>query len=422
MFKGYAKGGSVSLSGTRRTRREFLRTAAAAVAAPYVLTSTALGAGGRPAASERIVMGAIGVGGRGTGDMNGFLGSSEVQVVAVCDVVGSKRDAAKNLVDQKYGDQGCAAHNDFREILVRPDIDAVMIATPDHWHAVIAIEAMKNGKDVFCEKPETLTVREGRAMVQTARRLGRVFSGGSQRVWGDYNNLHKKVRAGAIGDLKELWVNCGGPSNICNLPEEPIPPGLDWDLWLGPAPWAPFNRGRLHFRPWRDYSGGGMTDWGAHGFGGALFCAQLQYTGPVAVYPPDGKEHERLTVEFANGIRMYHTGGWGGVLSVRGTKGELPDRGMRGEAMKSAAAHNVQIPNYKGKGGLIGDFLYCVKTRERPFRDIEVAHRTVTVCHLANIAYWIGRSIKWDPVKEEIIGDAEATRWLDRPKREPWRI
>ncbi|MBE3096880.1 MAG: Gfo/Idh/MocA family oxidoreductase [Planctomycetes bacterium] len=404
------------------SRRSLLRGALAAAAAPYVITSFSLAGTDRPAPSNRRTVGCVGVGGRGSGDMRGFLSHEEVQVVAVCDVVESKRLAAKSTVEGHYGSQGCAAVNDFREVVARPDLDIVMIGTPDHWHALISIEAMKNGKDVFCEKPETLTIREGRAMVETARRLGRVFSGGSQRVWEDYNYLHKMVRAGEIGDLKELWVNCGGPSNLCNLPEEPIPPGVDWDLWLGPAPGAPYNRGRLNFRPWRDYSGGGMTDWGAHGFGGALFCAQLQYTGPVAVYPPDGKEHERLTVEFANGIRMYHTGGWGGVLSVRGTKGELPDRGMGGKAMKSAPAPNIQIPNYRGRGGLIGDFLYCVKTRERPFRNIEAAHRTVTVCHLGNIAYWIGRPIKWDPVKEEIIGDAEAARWLDRPKRAPWRI
>jgi hypothetical protein len=407
---------------TAVSRRSLLRGALAAAAAPYVITSFSLAGEDRPAPSNRLATGCVGIGGRGSSDMRGFLSHDEVQVVAVCDVVDSKRQAAKSTVDGHYGNFGCAAVNDFRDVLRRPDIDVVMIATPDHWHALISIEAMKHGKDVFCEKPETLTVREGRAMVDTARRLARVFSGGSQRVWEDYNYFHRMVRAGEIGDVREVWVNCGPPSNLCNLPEEPIPPGTDWDLWLGPAPWAPFNRGRLTFRPWRDYSGGGMTDWGAHGFGGALFCCQLQYTGPVAVYPPDGKDHPLLTVEFANGIRMYHTGGWGGVLSMRGTKGELPARGISGKGVKSAPAPNVPIPNYRGRGGLIGDFLYCVKTRERPFRDIEVAHRTVTVCHLSNIAYWLNRPLKWDPVKEEIIGDAEASRWLDRPKRTPWHI
>jgi len=404
------------------TRRSLLKSALAAAAAPYAITSFSLAGTDRPAPSNRLAVGCVGLGGRGTSDMRGFLSFDEVQVVAACDVRQASREAAKSTVNQRYGGEGCAAVNDFRDVVTRPDIDVVMIGTPDHWHALVSIAAMKNGKDVFCEKPETLTIREGRQMVEVARRYGRVFSGGSQRVWEDYNFFHRMVRAGAIGDVREVWVNCGGPSNICSLPEEPIPPGLDWDLWLGPAPGAPFNPGRLNFRPWRDYSGGGMTDWGAHGFGGALFCCQLHETGPVAVYPPDGRDHPLLTVEFANGIRMYHTGGWGGVLSMRGTKGEIPDRGMGRKAVKSAPAPNITIPNYRGKGGLIGDFLHCVRTRERPFRDIEVAHRTVTVCHLGNIAYWLNRPLKWDPVKEEIIGDAEAGRWLDRPKRAPWRI
>jgi len=199
----------------------------------------------------------------------------------------------------------------------------------------------------------------------------------------------------------------------------PVPAGLDWDLWLGPAPWVPFNRARLNFRAWRDYSGGGMTDWGAHGFGGAMFACGVHETGPVEVIPPDGKDHPQLTFRFANGLRMYHGGGWGGILSFRGTKGEIPARGPK-DGQK--AAPDIYIPNYKGRGGIMGDFVHCVRTRERPFRDIAVAHRTVTLCHLGNIAYWLRRPLKWDPAKEEIVGDAEAGRWLDRPKRSPWRL
>ncbi|MBE3123400.1 MAG: Gfo/Idh/MocA family oxidoreductase, partial [Planctomycetes bacterium] len=295
----------------------------------------------------------------------------------------------------------------------------LLCATPDHWHAIVSITAMKNGKDVYCEKPETLTVREGRQMVEVARRYGRVFSGGSQRVWGDYNWFHKMVRGGAIGQVKEVWVGCGGPSNICALPEEPIPEGLDWDMWLGPAPYEPFNRGRLNFRPWRDYSGGGMTDWGAHNFGGALFCCNLQNTGPVEIHPPGG-EYKQLTYKFANGILMHHGGGWDGNMCYKGTEGEIPFRD--GRESKRTVPPGIVIQNYRGKGGIFGDFLHCVRTRERPFRDIEVGHRTVTVCHLGNITYWLNRPIKWDPEKEEIIGDPEAARWLDRPKRAPWRI
>ena len=401
----------------RITRRGFLgRVAAATAAAPLVVRSKAFGA------NDRIVMGFVGMGGQGRGDMGGFLGFKEVQAVAVCDVYAPFREQAKSMVDGRYNNHDCAAVGDFREITTRPDIDAVFCATPDHWHALITVDALRNGKDVYCEKPETLTIREGRVMVDTARRYGRVFSGGSQRVWEDYNWFHRMLRGGIIGQVKEAWVSVGGPSGDCYLPEEPVPEGMDWDRWLGPAPYRPYNRA-LHpfnWRNFRDYSGGGMTDWGAHGFGGTLFCMGLHETGPVEVHPPDGKDFKQLTYIFANGVRMYHGGAWGGnLMSYRGTEGELPARGTQ---WGQAQPPNIFIQSYRGRGGIFGDFLHCVKTRQRPFRDIEIAHRTVTVCHLGNIAYWLKRPLKWDPVKEEIIGDPEAARWLDRPKREPWTL
>jgi hypothetical protein len=397
-------------------RRRFLAGAVAAAAAPMVIPASALGRDGRAAASNRIVMGGIGMGGRGTGVLNSFANSPEVQVVAVCDVSARHRERAKQMFDNRYGNTDCRMYNDFREVNGRSDVDAVMIATPDHWHAVQAIDACRNGKDVFCEKPETLTIREGQAMIAAARDYGRVFSGGSQRVWEDYHWFHRMVRGGAIGELREIHVNVGGPANICNLPEEPVPEGLDWDLWLGPAPWAPFHRARLNYRAWRDYSGGGMTDWGAHGFGGALFAAQLDDTGPVEILPPDGGDVRHLTFVFANGVRMYHGGSKAGILTFRGTEGEICEHDRR------RPAPNIVIPNYRGRGGINGDFLHCVKTRQLPFRDIAIAHRTVTVCHLGNIAYWLNRPIRWDPVREEIIGDEQASRWLSRPMRAPWTL
>jgi len=396
------------------TRRAFLRRAAAtAVAAPLVVPSTAFGA------NDQFAMGCIGMGGQGRGDMGGFLGFKELRVVAVCDVVGRHRELARSQVNGRYNNNDCKAYNDFHAITDRPDIDAVLVATPDHWHALVTIAAMKSGKDCYCEKPETLTVRQGRAMVETARRYGRVFSGGSQRVWGDYNWYHRMVRGGAIGEPKEGWVNVGGPSGPCYLPPVPTPEDVDWEQWLGPAPWRPFHPALIRggFRPYRDYSGGGMTDWGCHTFGGALFCLNLHRTGAVEIYPPDGKDHERLTYVFANGIRIYHGGGWGGMLSFKGTAGEAPSRDNPRNRQQPP---NIHIPNYKGRGGIFGDFVHCVRTRERPFRDIELAHRTATHCHLGNIAYWLKRPIKWDPEKEEVIGDPQVSRWLDRPMREPW--
>jgi len=407
------------------TRRRFFSAAGAAAAAPYIIPATAIGGEGRPAPSERITMGFVGVGGQGMGDMGGFMGFPEVQVVAVCDVDTRHRERAQERVDNHYAQakasgayQGCGAYHDYRELCARPDIDAVFCATPDHWHALVTCEAMRNGKDVYCEKPETLTVREGRIMVDTARRYGRIFSGGSQRVWEDYNWYHRMMWSGTCGDLQEVWVNIGGPSHEMPLPAEPVPEWLDWDRWLGPAPWRPYNKGYHPFtwRSCRDFSGGGMTDWGAHHIGGALFAAQLyDQPLPVEVIPPDGKEYPQLTFKYANGVRMYLGGAWGGgPLAFKGTRGEVPDRDK-----PRSAPPDIYIPNYKGRG-IFGDFLQCVKTRQRPFRDIEIAHRTVATCHLANIAFWTRRAFKFDPVKEEIIGDDEANRWIDRPKREPW--
>jgi len=395
------------------SRRRFLSRMAVAGTVPLIAPITVFGA------NDRIYMGCIGMGGRGRADMNGFMRFPEVRVIAVCDVVGRHRDLAKQMVDRHYGNKDCKAFKDFRDVVTHPDIDAVLIATPDHWHAIISIAAMKNGKDVFCEKPETLTIREGQEMIRVARQYGRVFSGGSQRVWDDYNWFHKMIWGGAIGRPLEAWMNVGGPSGPCYLPPAPTPPDVDWDLWLGPAPWRPYHPTLITggFRPYRDYSGGGMTDWGCHGFGGALFALQLHHTGPVEIIPPDGKEYPHLTFVFANGIRIYHGGGWGGILSFRGTDGEIPPR-----SGERPPAPDIYIPHYKGRGGILGDFLHCVRTRERPFRDIEVAHKTATLCHLGNIAYWLNKRIRWNPKTEEIVDDPDVARWLDREKRAPWSL
>ena len=414
------------LNSSRPTRRSFLKQAAAVAAAPCVIPAAALGADGRPAPSDRIVMGFVGVGGQGTGDMGGFMSFPEVQVAAVCDVDSRHLARAKQAVEGRYAQEkssgayrGCATYKDFRDLCARPDLDAVFCATPDHWHALVTCEAMRSGKDVYCEKPESLTIREGRVMIETARRYGRVFSGGSQRVWEDYNWYHRMMWSGTAGELREIWVGIGGPSGEMLLPAEPVPEWLDWDLWLGPAPWRPYNKGYhpANWRGCRDFSGGGMTDWGAHHIGGALFAAQLYDKPlPVEVIPP-GKDNPLLTYKYAGGVQMHLGGSWDGPISFKGTLGEVPDR-----RFPRTAPPAITIPNYKGRGGIFGDFLHCVKTRERPFRDIEIAHRTVATCHLANIAFWSGRAFKFDPVKEEIIGDEELNRWIDRPKRAPWAL
>jgi len=404
------------------TRRSFLKGLAAAGAFPMVIPASALGADGRPAPSSRITMGFVGVGGQGTGDMQGFLGFAEVQGVAVCDTDKTHRERARGIINSKYGGDTCKATGEFLEVVTRPDIDAVFCATPDHWHALVTVTALRHGKDVYCEKPESLTIRQGQIMRDTARRYGRVFSGGSQRVWDDYNRGHRVVWSGAIGKVVEAWVNVGGPSDEMLRPAQPVPETMDWDRWLGPAPWREYNKDYhpFNWRGCRDYSGGGMTDWGAHGFGGCLYMTQLYETGPVEVIYPDGKEFRQLTYRFANGVLIHHGGGsYGGLISVKGTDGEATDFGFRD---KKKEPPSFYVPNYKGRGGIFGDFLQCVKTRERPFRDIGIAHRAVSLCHLGNIAYWLKRSLKWDPVKEEVVGDPEASKWIDRPMRAPWRL
>ncbi|MDA7666017.1 Gfo/Idh/MocA family oxidoreductase [bacterium] len=399
------------------SRRSFLRTLGAGIgAAPMILPSRVFGANGR------ITMGAIGMGNRGRNDLKGFLKFADVQVLSVCDVVAKHAAEAKRLVDARHGNNDCSVTAEYRDILTRDDIDTVMIGTPDHWHAIISTEAMRAGKDVFCEKPETLTVQEGRAMADVVKRYGRVFSGGSQRVWGDYNWFHRMIKGGAIGDVEEVWVNVGGPSGLCDLPAVPVPEEVDWKRWLGPAPWRAYHPSLIRggFRPFRDYSGGGMTDWGCHGFGGALFACGLQETGPTKIsLRRDAPNGEGLTYTFENGIRIHHGGGWGGILSFKGTEGELP---FRGDTRRRPAPPNVHIPNYQGGRGFQGDFIHCVRTRDTPFRSIERAHRTASHCHLGNIAYWLDRSLQWDPDKERILGDEEASRWLQRSMREPWSL
>jgi len=396
------------------SRRGFLG-AAAAFAAPLFVESTAFGA------NDQFTMGFVGMGGQGRGDMGGFLGfREELRALAVCDVDAKHREMARGMVNSRYGNTDCDCVKDFRDVTERKDIDAVFCATPDHWHALITLSAMRNGKDVYCEKPETLTIREGRVMIETARRYGRVFSGGSQRVWQDYNWYHRVMWSGAAGKLREIYVNIGGPSGDCYLPAEPVPPELDWNMWLGPAPWRPYNHGMHPFRwrAFRDYSGGGMTDWGAHHIGGALFASQLyDQPLPVAINPPDGKDYDRMTCTYATGVKLFLGGAWDGPLGFVGDLGEVPKRGE-----PRIPPPPTPIQGYRGRGGIFGDFVHCVKTRQRPFRDIERAHRAVATCHLCNIAFWLKRPLKFDPEKERFIGDDEANRWIDRPRRAPWTI
>jgi hypothetical protein len=399
------------------TRRDFLKTSGAAFGVPFIITSAALGNSERPPASDRIVMGGIGIGNMGRGDQGAFLGRKDVQYVALSDVRAQVCETSKANIDKHYNHGDCKTYTDFRELLARTDIDAVHIATPDHWHAIMVIEACRNGKDVYCQKPETLTLREGPLMIAAARRYGRVVSGGSQRVLEDYRKQVVPAWAGEFGTIKSINVNVGPLPQLCNLPTEEMSEKIDWDLWLGPAPWAPYNSKRcsgsfsINGASWRsfsDYSGGGMTDWGAHHFGGATFICDVRELQPEEVTYFDDKQGKYLAYRYSNGLTIYHNRPNSQNMHIEGT----PDEKLAAKV----------VPSYKGEGGIYGDFIECVKTREKPFRDIESAVNTAILAHLGNIAYQLKRSLKWDTVKQEFVGDAEANRLVDRARREPWQL
>lgn len=416
------------------TRRKFLKGAATAVAAPYLITSSALGAQGRPAASNRITMGQIGIGNQGRGILGGFLGNPTVQMVAVCDVNPNHRQEALDRIKGKY--EGAKAYNDFRELIARDDIDAVVIAVPDHWHAILTIEAAKAGKDIYCEKPLSLTIHEARAMADAVRTYGRVFQTGSmQRSDGRFRLACELVRNGRIGQVHKITIglpNNGKSSSEQYVPEQPVPAGFDYDMWLGPAPWKPYNSERVSgdysggWRYFRDHSGGMLTDWGAHHFDIAQWALGMDHSGPTEIYPPDGKDYPTLTYKYANGVVM--------ALGGPGTPNGILFEGDKGKVFVSRSEVRTE-PEEIGKQPIApteinlynsrshqGNWIECIQTRKLPICDVEVGARSATVCHLGNIAVWLGRPIRWDPLKEQIIGDDEANRWLDRPTRAPWHL
>lgn len=417
----------------RRFLAASLQASAAAVAAPYVITSKALGDAVTPPASDRIVMGGIGMGNMGSGDQGAFLGRPDVQYVAVCDVRQKFRDNAKGRVDERYGSKDCAAYVDFRELLARDDIDAVHIATPDHWHSIMTIAACRAGKDIYLQKPETLTLREGPLMIQAARRYGRVVSGGSQRVLEDYRGLVDPCWAGELGTIKSIDLTTGPRSMPCYLSAVATPPDIDWDLWLGPAPWEPYNPGRCDgnfgtggnsWRSYVDYSGGSLTDWGAHNFGGTIFAASLLHLQPAKViwHPAsaDGKEAAYISLVYPNGVELHCNRP--PQLRPADTKATVSsDRGItiRGDGM---TINPQPVPSYRGSGGIYGDFIECVKTRERPFRDLELCVNTMTAPHMVGIAQRLERSLEWDRAAQRFMNDEEANRLLDRARREPWTL
>ncbi len=441
---------------TRRpiSRRKFLAGAAAAVGAPaafsQIVPASVLGRAGRPAASERITVGLIGAGKRGGTLTRGIMRFDEVQVVAVAEVESVRRKDRRKLIEDHYAGKagglggqykGCATYNDFRELLARDDIDAVIIATPDHWHEIPVVAAARAGKDIYCEKPLSLTILEARRMADVVKKHKVVFQTGSQQrseFGGRFHRACELVRNGRIGKVTEVYVNVGGPSRDCDLPEQAAPEGTDWNFWLGPAPRRAYHedlcpRGvHNHFPAWRnykEYSGGGMTDIGAHHFDIAQWGLGRDDSGPVEIIPPDGKNYPHLTYRYDDGTLMHHASKCGdeNVNGVRfiGVDGVVEVNRSHFKTWPDAIGEEKigdgEIRLYKASSHM-GNWLECVRSRKETICPAEIGARSVTVCHLGNLAYWNKRWLHWDPKKWEFLGDAEANTWRDRPRRAPWNL
>jgi predicted dehydrogenase len=425
------------------SRRQFLKTAAGlaagAVAFPYIVPSSVLGSNGSVAPSNRIVMGCIGMGGQGTGNMQGFLGNNDVRVVAVCDVDKRNRDKAKKIVDDKYGNTDCKDYLDFRDLIARNDIDALSLAMPDHWHSIPAVMGAKAGKDIYAEKPLARTIREGRAICNAVKRYGIIWQTGSQQRSDDkFRQGCELVRNGRIGKvhLVEVGLPTGGGSD--NKPVQPVPEGVDWDFWLGPAPWVPY-RGVMHW-DWRwmlDYSGGQLTDWAGHHIDIAHWGLGLDLTGPVeiegkGVYPKDGifnaATEYKFTCKYAGGVTMIvandrqvtHGTKWYGEDGkwVFVTRGQI-------KANPPSILNETIGPNEKRlyvSRDHKRNFLDCIKSRQQTIAPAEVGHRSISVALLGEIAMLTERKLRWEPDKEVFINDEGANRMLSRPMRTPWHL
>ena len=426
----------------RPTRRQFIKgLAASALSMPLIVPRSVFAGGERAVPSERITVGFIGCGKMANDyHLSTLLKLEDVQALAVCEVDQNRRAHAKKRVEEAYSKntsyKGCAEYIDFRELLARKDIDAVCIAAPDHWHAIPLIEACKAGKDVYCEKPLTLTIAEAKRCIEAVRKHQRVMQTGSQQrssVFGPFRKAAEIVRSGRLGKIQTVTVGVGGPSDWCDLKEEPMEPGLDWNLWLGQAPMRPYSsvlspRGvHNHFPAWRnyrEYSGGGHTDMGAHHYDIAQWCLGMDESGPAEIIPPeDPKATNGVKYIYPNGIVMTHGGPSG--CTFTGSEGTLRiDRGVltsQPEAIVKEPLGEKDEHLYASPGHH-RDWLNCIRSRQRPVADVEIGARSVTIVHLGNLAYWHHRQLHWDPKNWKFTGDDEANQWLDRERRAPWNL
>jgi predicted dehydrogenase len=440
-----------SLSGAPLNRRQFLTrslAASSAFAIPTFIPASALGRGGAVAPSERIVMGAIGLGGRGSGDLAWMLGETDVQFVAVCDVRKGNREAAKNAVDGKNGNKDCAAYSDMRQLLTeRTDVDAVLIATGDRWHAPASILAMRAGKDVYCEKPACLTMAQGQMVVETARRYGRVYQTGAQRL-SEPNHVFaiEMARTGRLGKIHTAYADIRWRDGMLRnwLPAEPEPPKdeLDWDAWLGPCPWRPYNSAYVNGGGWYHYYdlATDVAMWGAHTVAQALAGLDMTNVSHIEL-EYEGPDVSMIT-RLSNGVKLvlFRSGGsvsdqcdlWHGSC---GERFDGPDGWVA--AADGYAAPDVSSPtllrefrkvlsDYTGRTqrhlNHVRDFLDCIRSRRPTVANPEVMYRSMNICLAADICEQLKRSLKFDLDKAEFVGDAEANRMRSRAMRAPWQV
>ncbi len=430
------------------SRRTLLKSAAAAVALPYFVPASALGA------ADRLTMGLIGLGSMGMRHVKGFLLEGDCQIVAVCDVDARRRRDAVKEINGHYKSSDCAQYNDFRELLARADVDTLCIAAPDHWHASLALAGIRAGKDIYGEKPLALTIAQGRAIVDEVDRYNCVWQTGSwQRSTDHFRFACELVRNERIGRLKKVEVGIGpgfkSPGaketvyKIDPQPVMPVPDGFDYEMWLGPAPAAAYTEKRCHwnFRWILDYSGGQVTDWGAHHIDIAHWGMNCDDTGPVevvgkGVFPEDGLWNAAVDYDFQctydnglvmrvasnnhcpQGVRFVGADGWVHVTRAQVTTDPVD---LRKTKIGPDEIHLAR-PAGDHRQGHRRDFLDCVKTRKTPITPAEIGQRSATVCHLGNIAMILGRKIRWGPKCERIIDDPPANRMLDHPMRAPWRV
>ena len=447
-FRKRKKPGFPAAVASRMTRRRFLQRAAAvggAIAVPCVIPASALGLGDTVAPSERIVLGGLGIGGRGSGVLGWMMGENDVQMVAVCDAKKVQRENVKKMVDQRYGNSDCRTYSDMREFLTtRPDIDALLIATGDRWHALAAIMAMRAGKDVYSEKPSCMTIAEGRAVVETAQRYRRIYQTGVQRLSeANFTCANELLRTGRLGEVRTVRAHIA-PWDAAEmrhdwLPEEPLPPKeeVDWDQWLGPCPWRPYNSGYVRggWRGFYDFHTSCIGEWGAHTFAQCQVAIGAADTAAVSYRYVDNPTGDGMVTRFPNGVEMILSRGdqwWHGSCGVRyeGTEGwvAIADGYAKPEVSSPALLDDFAklVQDYVDRTGRamnhVRNYFDCIKSRRLTVANPEVMYRSMTTVHAANICMWLKRDVQFDPVKVEFANDDEANRLRSRAMREPWII